>query len=293
MTGPLEGKIVLITGGGRGLGRAMALGMAEAGAAGVAVTAGESRNQIDAVADEIRAVAGAPAALPLLADVTDPAACERAVAATIDALGGLHVLVNNAARGQRFVGDDRIPFWENDWRGWRAIVDANVNGPFLMARAAVPHMRRQGWGRIINISKNLHSMHRANDTPYGPSKAALEAMTMGWAEELLGSGVTANTLAPGGGVYTEFLLESAREAMRRQGSGYLTPEVIVPAAVWLASHASDGITGCRYIASRWRDDLPPDEAAEAAREAAIFRPPRRPSPLGRTWRAPGSGEEQG
>ncbi|MEE8332754.1 MAG: SDR family oxidoreductase [Alphaproteobacteria bacterium] len=286
MTNSLEGKTVLITGGGRGLGRAMALGMAKAGAAGIAITAAESADQLDAVADEIREIAGPDAALPLIADVTDAAACERAVAHTIETLGGLHVLINNAGRGQRFVGNQRIPFWENDWRGWRAIVDANVNGPFLMARAATPHMINQRWGRIINISKNLDSMHRAKDTPYGPSKAALEAMTMGWAEDLIDSGVTVNTLAPGGGVYTDFLLASARERMRQQEGGYLTAEVIAPAAVWLASEASDGITGCRYIASKWNAELAPAQAAEAAREAAIFRPPNRPSALTRTWQAP-------
>jgi 3-oxoacyl-[acyl-carrier protein] reductase len=286
MTKSLEGKIVLITGGGRGLGRAMALGMAKAGAAGIAITAAESADQLDAVADEIREIAGPNAALPLIADVTDAEACERAVAHTIKTLGGLHVLINNAGRGQRFVGNQRIPFWENDWHGWRAIVDANVNGPFLMARAATPHMINQRWGRIINISKNLDSMHRAKDTPYGPSKAALEAMTMGWAEDLIDTGVTVNTLAPGAGVYTDFLLASARERMRQQEGGYLTAEVIAPAAVWLASEASDGITGCRYIASKWNTELAPAQAAEAAREAAIFRPPSRPSALTRTWQAP-------
>ena len=74
--------------------------------------------------------------------------------------------------------------------------------------------------------------------------------------------------------------------MRQQNSGHLTPEVIVPAAVWLASEASDGVTGCRFIASKWRSDLDPAEAAEAAREAAIFRPPSRPSALKRTWQPP-------
>jgi len=291
MTVSLAGKIILITGGGRGLGRAMALGMAKAGAAGIAVTASQSPDQIDTVADEIRAIAGPESALALTADVTEAEDCERAVARTVEAFGGLHVLVNNAARGQRFVGEKHVPFWENDWRGWRAIVDANVNGPFLMARAAVRPMLARGWGRIINISKNLDSMHRGGDTPYGPSKAALEAMTMGWAEDLAGTGVTANTLAPGGGVYTDFVLEESRARMKRQGN-YLTPEVIVPAAVWLASDASDGITGCRYIASRWRDDLAPDDAAEAAREAAIFRPPRTPGTLTRTWQAPKPSEEK-
>ena len=82
------------------------------------------------------------------------------------------------------------------------IVATNVNGPFLMARAAAPHMMRQRWGRIVNISINHETMRRAGFSPYGPSKAALESETIIWAQDLDGTGVTVNALLPGGATDT-------------------------------------------------------------------------------------------
>lgn len=286
MTAELEGKVAIVTGGGRGLGRAMALGFARSGAAGVAITAANSPAQIKAVAGEIDRIAGAGCALPLVADVTKRDDCERVVTETMKKFGAVHILVNNAGKGQNFIGDDRIPFWQADTDGWCAIVDTNINGPFLMAHAVVTHMMQQGWGRIINITKNRDSMHRPRNSPYGPTKAALEAMTLAWAQDLLETGVTVNSLSPGGAVDTEFVLPAVRAQAATTGKIYLQPDVIVPAALWLASERSNGITGCRYIGSRWQEDLPPDDAAEAAREPAIFLPPKRDSVLAKPWQAP-------
>src|SRR5690606_7435010 len=114
---------------------------------------------------------------------------------------------------------------------------------------------------IINITKNREAMHQGKNTPYGATKAALEAATIAWAEDLLGTGVTANTLSPGGAVDTDFVAPARRLEGRAAGR-LLMPEVIVSAAVWLASDRSDGVTGCRYIGKLWDDRLPPDEAAE-------------------------------
>ena len=286
MSSELKGKVIIVTGGGRGLGREMALGFARSGAAGIAVTAASSPVQVQKVADEINRIAGKDHALPIVADVTKRADCERVVKETVDKFGAVHVLINNAGKGQNFIGDDRIPFWEADTDGWREIVDTNINGPFLMAFAAVSHFRRQGWGRIINITKNRDSMHRPRNSPYGPTKAALEAMTLAWAQDLLETGVTVNSLSPGGAVDTDFVLPAVRATAAQTGKKYLSPDVIVPAAIWLASEQSNGITGCRYIASRWRNDLPPDAAAEAAREPAIFLPPKRDSVLKKPWTMP-------
>ena len=288
MSAELKDKVIIVTGGGRGLGREMALGFVRSGAAGIAITASNSPGQVQEVADEINRIAGKNYALPAVADVTKRADCERVVKETIDKFGAVHVLINNAGKGQNFIGDDRIPFWEADTDGWRAIVDTNINGPFLMAFAAVPQFRRQGWGRIINITKNRDSMHRPHNSPYGPTKAALEAMTLAWAQDLLETGVTVNSLSPGGAVDTDFVLPAVRATAVQTGKKYLSPEVIVPAAIWLASERSNGITGCRYIASRWRNDLPPDTAAEAAREPAIFLPPKRDSVLTMPWTTPKS-----
>ncbi|MBT4686838.1 MAG: SDR family oxidoreductase, partial [Rhodospirillaceae bacterium] len=152
----------------------------------------------------------------------------------------------------------------------------NVLGPYLMGWAASRPMLEAGWGRIINISKRTDSMHRKALTPYGPSKAALEAATIAWAESMFDTGVTVNTLSPGGLVNTKFAWGDIR------GRG-LDPTIIVPMAVWLASPSSDGITGCRYAADFWDDTLSPDEAAERCREQAIFPKPAHETPLTKTW----------
>jgi len=283
--GVLAGKVALVTGGSRGMGREMALAFGREGAAGVCVMAApgsdeseaEIKAEIDAVVAEIEAAGGR--ALGILADVGKWSDCQRAVDATIAAFSGLDILVNNAGKSGRYVGTGgkrRIPFFEADPAGYCEVIETNVNGPFLMARAAVPHMIEAGWGRIINISKNVDAMHRALNSPYGPSKAALEAATLVWAEDLMGTGVTVNSLGPGGSVNTKF------GSGQIPGAG-MAPDVIVPPALWLASEASDGVTGCRYIANHWDASLAPAEAAENCREPAVFPVPERATPLDRAW----------
>ncbi len=174
-----------------------------------------------------------------------------------------------------------MPIFEADRTVSREMIDTNVLGPYLMAWAATRHLEEAGWGRIINISKRTQSMHRKAITPYGPSKAALEAATIAWAEAMFDSGITVNSLSPGGAINTKF------------GTGEITgrgpdPSVIRHMAVWLASPASDGVTGCRYCADKWEASLPPDEAAERCRERAIFPVPDYDTPLDRAWREPGT-----
>lgn len=280
----LEGKVAVITGGGRGLGREMAIAFAEAGAAGVTVTAAPGS---DETAEEIEAELHKTLAaiheaggrgLGCLAEVADELDCRRVVAETLSAFDGLDILVNNAAKAGRYAhhGNARMAIFEADPDGFREMIDTNLLGPFLMANAAAGHMVDSGWGRIINISKRVDSMHRSAITPYGPTKAALEAATIAWAEAFYGTGVTVNSLSPGGAVDTRF------GTGRVEGRG-LDPAVIRPMAVWLASPASDGISGCRYTAEFWDPLLEPEAAAEACREPAIFPEPARDTPIKRAW----------
>ena len=260
----LEGRVAIVTGGGRGLGRAMALGLAHAGAR-VAITAARSQGEIEAVARE----AERGRILPLLADVADEAECGRIVAEASERLGAVDILVNNAGRGMRFVSErfmtEPTRFWETSPDTWRRVIATNVNGPFYMARAVVPAMLGRGWGRIINVSMNHATMRRRGFSPYGPSKAALESETIIWAQDLAGTGVTVNALLPGGATRTGMVPESIPEDIRRS---LLEPEVMVPPLLWLASAAADGITGLRLNASRWDPELSEGAAAARAVEAA-------------------------
>lgn len=267
-SGELSGKTAIVTGAGRGLGRAMALGLARAGA-NVVMTAARNRQEIDRVAEEAAKISSAARVRPIQASVTNGQDCQRVVKETVGEFGGVHVLVNNAGRGMRFISERFFErpaeFWEADPDAWRMVIDTNVNGPFLMARAVVPHMLERRWGRIINISINQSTMRRTGFSPYGPSKAALESETIIWAQDLTGTGVTVNCLLPGGATDTGMVPNDIAPHLRRQ---LLRPEIMVPPLLWWVSEAADGVSGSRFVAKLWDDSLPPAQAAENARDAA-------------------------
>lgn len=253
-------RVAIVTGAGRGLGRAMALGLARTGVR-VLATAAREHAELEAV---VARQAGGDAIVPMLADVTRRADAERVVAAALERFGRLDVLVNNAGRGMRYVSErfmtEPTRFWEVEPETWRMVIDTNVNGPFLMARAAAPHMIRAGWGRIINISMNHSTMRRAGFSPYGPSKAALESETVIWAQDLRGTGVTVNALLPGGATLTGMIPEHAPQAIRER---LLDPAIMVAPLLWLTGPAADAVTGCRLRANLW-DPQRPRAAIEEA-----------------------------
>ena len=282
----LQGKVILITGGSRGMGREMALAYAKAGAKGITITAAaavdETRDAIsrdlETVTAEIDATAGKPITLALYSDVTVWADCEMAVRRTVERFGALHVLVNNAGKSQRYHGDRNVPFWETDAEGWRVVIDTNIVGPYRMAKAAVPEMLKAGWGRVINISKSQETMHEAFSGAYGPSKACLEAESISWAEELADTNVTVNSIEPGGAVDTMF----GRGAIRGVG---LPPTVVIPVALWLASEQSADFNGCRFDAKLWDEKLSNAAAADGCQERSLFLPPRkRKTKLDKAWK---------
>jgi NAD(P)-dependent dehydrogenase (short-subunit alcohol dehydrogenase family) len=268
----LRDRVVIVTGASRGLGREMALELAAAGCM-VVICGSADTPELRATASDAEAFAGG-SILVHFADVADPAACDGLVAATLARFGRIDVLINNAGRGMRLISEtfNTVPtkFWEAKPDDWRAIIDANLNGAFYMARAVAPHMVAQGFGKIINISTSDQTMVRRGYSPYGPSKAALEAASRVWAQDLEDTGVDVNVYLPGGAADTDLLPPSG---VRRGADGNLLPSSIMRRAIgWLCSDASNGQTGGRYIARLWDDALPATEAAAASRSPQVERP---------------------
>jgi NAD(P)-dependent dehydrogenase (short-subunit alcohol dehydrogenase family) len=269
----LDGTVAIVTGAARGLGQAMATGLCRAGAHVVFADVDGA-----ALAKATDAAAGPKCgtALGIRCDITSRADCERVVAQTVEKFGALHVLVNNAAKGQAHLERSRqtksLRFWESDPEIWQDVIVTNVNGTFLMARSAVPAMLKGGFGRIVNITTSLPTMQRRNNSPYGVTKAAIEAETLIWAQELKDTGVTVNSLIPGGAADTEFVHAASRKELAAMGRQLLSPSVMVPPILWLASRMSDGITGARFVGKLWDDALPPNDAAMKAREPSVLLP---------------------
>jgi 3-oxoacyl-[acyl-carrier protein] reductase len=268
MAGVLDGKIAIVTGGGRGIGRAIAEALARAGAC-VTITAARMGDELEATGESIARAVGPGRVAPVKADVRDEADCRRVVDETVKRFGGPNILVNNAGRGYRFILEanahlpesERLKFWNTPTDLWRSIVDTNVHGPFLMAKAAVPHMLRAKWGRIINIGVTANTMSKAGNAPYGVSKTTIEPTTRIWSQDLAGTGVTVNTLLPGGATQTGM----ATPLSGTGGKKLLDPAIMGPPAVWLASEEAAGITGARIDAKFWDAALPGAEAFAKAK----------------------------
>jgi len=270
----LDGTVAVVTGAARGLGAAMATGLARAGAH--VVLADVDGTALDGAIAPLASQPGCGTAIGIPCDITSRADCERVVAQAVEKFGALHMLVNNAAMGQvhleRSPRTKSLRFWESDPDIWQRVIVTNVNGTFQMARTAVPAMLSAGWGRIVNITTSLPTMQRRNNSPYGVTKAAIEAETLIWAQELAGFGVTVNSLIPGGAADTDFVHASSRKELAAMGRTLLPPSVMVPPILWLASRLSDGVTGARFVGKLWDDALPPGEAAANAREASVLLP---------------------
>ena len=265
--GQLNGKVALVTGAGSpiGMGRVIALAMLRAGAR---VAMLDIKNDwLQQTANEAREIAGDAAVSTLVADTSRWDEAQRVVQSTVDTHGRLDILVNLAGVHHRSLlpPSDRPPrFWEQPVEVWERMIAVNSTGPFLMARAAVPGMIENGWGRIIGITTSLDTMTR--NIPYGPSKATHEAMVAAMAPELEGVGVTANALLPGGGTNTMFVDRDPS----RDFSALVQPEVMGPPSVWLASEESNGFNGMRVIANDWDPALSVEENLQRSSAPAAW-----------------------
>jgi gluconate 5-dehydrogenase len=232
---------VLVTGGTSGLGLAMASALAEAGAT-VALTGRSGRRASSAAA-------GLPGAIGIELDVRDESSVAGAVDQAEARLGGIDMLVNNAGIGMRTVDPHFMTrpqgFWEVPVDGFRAVVETNLTGYFLVAREIVPRMLATGGGRVVNISVSESTMYRAGFVPYGPSRAGSESLSRIMAADLRDSGVTVNLLLPGGATVTGML---PPDAVPGEGRTFLEPTVMGPPIVWLASDDAAGVHDERIVA---------------------------------------------
>lgn len=233
----LAGRVAVVTGAGRNIGRAIALELASGGAA-VVINGSTNRANIDAVVSEVEA--GGGKALGVIADVADEAAVERMAAATIQRFGRIDILVNNAAgRPERALDVMSLA----DWRG---VLATTLDGAFLNVKAALPHLKQSGAGAIINIggvSGHVGTKHRAHVVT---AKAGLIGFTKALAHDLAQDKITANCVVPG-------LIETTRDPHARLPHHHSvsktltgrfgTPEEVAAAVRFLAGPQARYITG--------------------------------------------------
>ena len=187
-------------------------------------------------------------------DVRDEYSVAAAIGTAWERLGGIDMLVNNAGIGMRTVNPrfmlEPRGFWTVSPDGFRDVIATNLTGYFLVAREITPRMLAAGHGRIVNISVSESTMTRAGFVPYGPSRAGSEALTRVMAADLRGTGITVNTLLPGGPTRTGMAPEEGAANV-----SWMEAEIMGPPIVWLASAEAAGANGERIVAAGFAEWL--------------------------------------
>jgi len=241
----LEGRVVLVTGGSRGIGRAAALAFGRERAR-VALTFHSDRERADAVVAELRAAGGEALAVPMA--LGDHASIAGAVSMVIARWQRVDVLINNAVQWGTRGPWEAPPFEAVEPADWRPLLEVNVEGHYRAIQCALPGMRASGWGRIVNVSSAIAVDGLAGAGPYAAAKAALHGLTRTLAKELGPSGILSNVVMPGL-TLTERNRERMPAAVRDEVARsspirrLLSPEEVVPTIVFLGSAANTAVTG--------------------------------------------------
>lgn len=257
---PLDGTSVVVTGGARGLGRAMTEALAAAGASVLVVDIDE-----DPIIETLAEVNGT--IVGHRADISDSSEVDGVVERCLESFGSIDVVINNAGIGLSAIrpGDryaNPIRFWDLDGKWMQRFFEVHVMGPFYLSTRALPHMQARGFGRIITVTTSLSTMLGGSNAPYGTMKAASEALCSSMSADLEGSPVTANILVPGGASDTRYV----PVVKGRSRDSLIKPVVMGPPAVFLSSRASNAVNGRRFIARLW--DQNDDDVTNLARAGA-------------------------
>jgi len=243
-----KGRVALVTGAGRGIGRAIAVGLGESGA--TVIAAARSKDELDQLVDDIVARGGKAAAIQ--ADLSDRAAPEKLLSQIESDWGPVEILVNNAGVGS---SADPKPLVDFDDDFWDLTMYLNVTAPYLLTKRVLPKMIDHGWGRIINIASINSKVAPLHGAAYAASKHALAGLTRAAATEVGATGVTVNAVCPG---VTATVLNDKRLEYDAERTGQsvdqleanasplgrrLDPEEVASLAIYLASDAARAING--------------------------------------------------
>ncbi len=268
MSASLRGRTAIVTGAAGGIGRVLVDALLHAGTTVAAIDVNDAA--LDEFERQLRQKYPSAALACELVDIADYSACAQSVQNAINRFGGLHILINNAAMGMGVIREDHfsnlVGIEEIEPEVWQRFIAVNLSGAWNMTRASIAHLLGQRWGRIINVTTSFFTMLRGRFHPYGPSKAGLEAMSHGHAQEFEGSGVTVNVVVPGGPTDTPFVPDDIGVAR----SELIPPSVMAPPVLWLCSDAAAAMTGNRYVAAQWDASRPPEQAEKECRAPAAW-----------------------
>lgn len=256
-------RVALVTGGGRGLGEVMAAALLKDGHR-VVISSTDEQSLKDTIAKYARP----GQAKYVVAELSKPGEPERLAKAAEAAFGQIDVLVNNAGLSVSSIRPDYLKrpfkFWEATRAQMEYFFAVNTLQAMLLSAALAPAMIKRGWGRIVANTTSIDTMLRIS--LYGMSKAGLEAETAIQSSDLVGTGVTANVLVPGGGAGSRMtdIANIPREEL-------LPPEIMGPPMSFLASDAANDFNARRIIACRWDRTLPPRDAAQLASDVIAWK----------------------